>query len=89
MQARNDNSVSHTRYLLIESGRTSENDSNPINNIKNKTPNFYLDDPKSLDTTYRMYAITRGDLNMTPGKAASQLGHAFKLLTRNCILEDP
>lgn len=34
-----------------------------------------------------MYAILRGDLKMTPGKTASQAGHAFKLLTKQ-IIED-
>lgn len=41
------------------------------------------------DQTLRMYAILRGDLQMTPGKSASQLGHAFKLLTKNIIEDDP
>ena len=41
------------------------------------------------DTTLRMYAILRRDLEMTPGKASSQIGHAFKLLTRKLMLEDP
>ena len=41
------------------------------------------------DLTLRMYAILRGDLQMTSGKAASQLGHAFKLLTKNIIEDDP
>lgn len=36
-----------------------------------------------------MYAIIRGDLEMTPGKAASQSGHAFKLLTKNIITSNP
>lgn len=34
-----------------------------------------------------MYAILRADLNMSPGKAASQAGHAFKLLTKQIITE--
>ena len=41
------------------------------------------------DQTLRMYAILRGDLQMTPGKSSSQLGHAFKLLTKNIIEDDP
>ena len=41
------------------------------------------------DETLRLYAIQRGDLSMTAGKAASQLGHAFKLLTKNMIFNDP
>lgn len=36
-----------------------------------------------------MYAILRGDLNMSPGKSASQAGHAFKLLTKQIITEHP
>ena len=41
------------------------------------------------DQTLRMYAILRGDLQMTAGKSASQSGHAFKLLTKNIIEDDP
>ena len=41
------------------------------------------------DPILRMYAILRGDLQMTPGKSSSQLGHAFKLLTKNIIEDDP
>ena len=40
------------------------------------------------DSILRMYAILRGDLDMTPGKSASQAGHAFKLLTRKIMLDD-
>lgn len=45
--------------------------------------------PESEDTTLRMYAILRGDLNMTAGKAAAQAGHAFKLLTKHILEDDP
>jgi PTH2 family peptidyl-tRNA hydrolase len=36
-----------------------------------------------------MYAIVRGDLEMTPGKMAAMTGHAFKLLTRNLHNTNP
>ena len=36
-----------------------------------------------------MYAILRGDLQMTPGKASSQLGHAFKIITKNILENEP
>ena len=45
--------------------------------------------PKNEDTTLRMYAILRGDIHMTTGKAASQAGHAFKLLTKKLLEDDP
>ena len=41
------------------------------------------------DTTLRMYAILRGDLEMTPGKSAAQAGHCFKILTNRLMVEDP
>ena len=41
------------------------------------------------DETLRLYAILRGDLFMSAGKAASQAGHAYKLLTKNMLLNDP
>ena len=49
--------------------------------IENKTTH--------IDKTLRMYAVIRNELHMSPGKAASQAGHAFKLLTKNCILHNP
>ena len=45
--------------------------------------------PLNEDPILRMYAILRGDLEMTSGKAASQIGHAFKLLTKNILEYDP
>ena len=44
---------------------------------------------QNANETLRMYAILRGDLNMSPGKSASQAGHAFKLLTKQIITEHP
>ena len=53
------------------------------------TKDWSLQAHQDEDTILRMYAILRGDLQMTPGKAASQSGHAFKLLTKNILENDP
>ena len=53
------------------------------------TKDWSLQTHRDEDPILRMYAILRGDLQMTPGKAASQLGHAFKLLTKNIIEDNP
>jgi len=42
-----------------------------------------------MDQTLRMYAIERGDLDMTRGKCSSQTGHAYKLLTKNVVENNP
>ncbi len=41
------------------------------------------------DPTLRLYAIVRSDLNMTPGKLASQAGHAYLNSFLKCFEADP
>lgn len=37
----------------------------------------------------KMYVIVRGDISMSPGKAAAQVGHGYKLLTRDLMRSYP
>lgn len=41
------------------------------------------------DPTLRLYAIVRSDLNMSPGKLASQAGHAYLNSYLKCLEADP
>ena len=61
----------------------------PREGHRDMTKGYALQVPLNEDPTLRMYAILRGDLEMTPGKSAAQAGHAFKLLTRKIMLDDP
>lgn len=37
----------------------------------------------------KMYVLVRGDIEMSPGKLASQVGHGFKILAREATLHYP
>lgn len=41
------------------------------------------------DEILRMVVVMRGDIQMSPGKAMAQAGHAYKLLTKKLIEEYP
>ena len=41
------------------------------------------------DPTLRLYAIVRSDLDMSPGKLASQAGHAYLNSFLKCLAADP
>ena len=44
---------------------------------------------QQTDPTLRLYAIVRSDLNMSPGKLASQAGHAYLNSYLKCLEADP
>ena len=65
------------------------NDEGVTQEKKMITKDKSLQTHQNEDQILRMYAILRADLQMTNGKSASQSGHAFKLLTKNIIEDDP
>ena len=49
----------------------------------------FTNTPHTQDDTLRLYAIIRSDLDMSPGKMASQAGHAFTNTLLKSYEKDP